>query len=188
MIRVVPQAIPEVLLVEPDRFGDERGFFSETYSKKVLEEAGFTGEFVQDNHSRSPKRGTVRGLHFQAPPFAQDKLLRVTRGSILDVAVDIRRGSPTYGVSVAVELSAQNWRQLLVPKGFAHGFQTLSEDCEVLYKVTDYYAPASEAGLLWSDPALKVDWPLGTEDAVINARDAGWPLLADFDSPFSFAG
>jgi len=185
MTKVTPLAIPDVLLVEPVRHGDERGFFSETYSKRALAEAGFDAEFVQDNHSRSPKKGTVRGLHFQAPPFAQDKLLRVTRGAILDVAVDIRVGSPTYGQAVAVELSAENWRQLLVPKGFAHGFQTLTEDCEVLYKVTDYYAPASEAGLLWSDPALGVDWPLGTADAFINARDAAWPILADLRSPFT---
>jgi dTDP-4-dehydrorhamnose 3,5-epimerase len=186
MTKVTPQAIPEVLLIEPPRFGDERGFFSETFSRKVFEAAGFANEFVQDNHSRSPRRGTVRGLHFQAPPFAQDKLLRVTRGAILDVAVDIRRGSPTYGQAVAVELSAENWRQLLVPKGFAHGFQTLTDDCEVLYKVTDYYAPAAEAGLLWCDPALRVDWPLGPEAAVINARDAAWPGLAQFDSPFTY--
>jgi dTDP-4-dehydrorhamnose 3,5-epimerase len=188
MTTITPQAVPEILLIEPKRFGDERGFFSETYSAKALAEAGFAHAFVQDNHSRSPKRGTVRGLHFQAPPHAQDKLLRVTRGAILDVAVDIRRGSPTYGKSVAVELSAENWRQLLVPKGFAHGFLTLTEDCEVLYKVTDYYAPASEAGLLWSDPALGVDWPIGGEAPLINARDAAWPALADFDSPFTYEG
>lgn len=187
MTLITPQAIGDVLLIEPKRFGDERGFFSETYSAKGLAEAGFTALFVQDNHSRSPKIGTVRGLHFQAPPFAQDKLLRVTRGAILDVAVDIRKGSPTYGRSVAVELSAENWRQLLVPKGFAHGFQTLTEDCEVLYKVTDYYAPASEAGLLWNDPALGIAWPADIE-AVINARDAAWPSLADFDSPFVYEG
>ncbi|OYX04392.1 MAG: dTDP-4-dehydrorhamnose 3,5-epimerase [Caulobacter vibrioides] len=183
MTLVTPQAVPDVLLIEPKKFGDERGFFSETYNAKVLAEAGFAALFVQDNHSRSPAKGTVRGLHFQAPPFAQDKLLRVTRGAILDVAVDIRKGSPTYGQSVAVELSAENWRQLLVPKGFAHGFQTLTEDCEVLYKVTDYYAPASEAGLLWNDPALGIAWP-GIEP-VINARDAAWPALADFKTPFA---
>jgi dTDP-4-dehydrorhamnose 3,5-epimerase len=187
MTKVAPQAVADVLVIEPQKFGDERGFFSETYNAKILAEAGFTALFVQDNHSRSPKLGTVRGLHFQAPPFAQDKLLRVTRGAILDVAVDIRRGSPTYGKSVVVELSAENWRQLLVPKGFAHGFQTLTEDCEVLYKVTDYYAPAAEAGLLWSDPALGIDWPAGIE-AAINARDAAWPTLAAFDSPFIYEG
>jgi dTDP-4-dehydrorhamnose 3,5-epimerase len=183
-----PLALPDVVLLEPRRFGDARGFFSETYSARRLAAAGFEAAFVQDNHSRSPRRGTVRGLHFQAPPFAQDKLIRVTRGAILDVAVDIRRGSPTYGQAVAAELSAENWRQLLAPKGFAHGFQTLTEDCEVLYKVTDYYAPAAEAGLLWSDPALGIAWPLGTAEAVINARDAAWPALADFDSPFTYPG
>lgn len=187
MTKVIPQAVPEVLLIEPVKHGDERGFFSETYNAKVLADAGFEGVFVQDNHSRSPRRGTVRGLHFQAPPFAQDKLLRVTRGAILDVAVDIRKGSPTYGVAVAAELSAENWRQLLVPKGFAHGFITLTEDCDVLYKVTDFYAPAAEAGLLWNDPALGVDWPKGGE-VHINDRDAAWPALADFDSPFTYEG
>ncbi len=186
MTAVTPQAVPEVLLIEPRKFGDERGFFSETYNAKVLAEAGFAHLFVQDNHSRSPAKGTVRGLHFQAPPFAQDKLLRVTRGAILDVAVDIRKGSPTYGVAVAVELSADKWNQLLVPKGFAHGFQTLTDDCDVLYKVTEFYAPQSEAGLLWNDPALNIAWP-GIE-AFINDRDAAWPALAAFDSPFVYEG
>lgn len=187
MTKVIPQAVPDVLLIEPVKHGDERGFFSETYNAKVLADAGFIGGFVQDNHSRSPKKGTVRGLHFQAPPFAQDKLLRVTKGAILDVAVDIRVGSPTYGQAVAVELSAENWRQLLVPKGFAHGFQTLTDDCDVLYKVTDYYAPDAEAGLLWNDSALGIAWPQGVE-AFINARDASWPMLKDFVSPFTHAG
>ncbi len=185
MTKVIPQAVPEVLLIEPVKHGDERGFFSETYNAKVLADAGFVGVFVQDNHSRSPRKGTVRGLHFQAPPHAQDKLLRVTRGAILDVAVDIRKGSPTYGQAVAAELSAQNWRQLLVPKGFAHGFITLTDDCDVLYKVTDYYAPQSEAGLLWSDPALGVDWPADAQP-LINDRDAAWPTLKAFDSPFTY--
>jgi dTDP-4-dehydrorhamnose 3,5-epimerase len=185
MTKVTPLAIPDVLLVEPARHGDDRGFFSETYNARILADAGFEGVFVQDNHSRSPKKGTVRGLHFQAPPFAQDKLLRVTRGAILDVAVDIRIGSPTYGQSVAVELSADNWRQLLVPKGFAHGLQTLTDDCDVLYKVTDFYAPQSEAGLLWNDPALGIGWPLGEGEVSINARDAGFPTLAELKSPFA---
>ena len=184
MTKVTPQAVPDVLLIEPVKHGDERGFFSETYNARVLADAGFTGAFVQDNHSRSPKKGTVRGLHFQAPPFAQDKLLRVTKGAILDVAVDIRRGSPTFGKAVVAELSAENWRQLLVPKGFAHGFQTLTEDCDVLYKVTDYYAPEAEAGLLWNDPALGAAWP--DIEAIINARDAAWPALKDFVSPFTY--
>jgi dTDP-4-dehydrorhamnose 3,5-epimerase len=178
-------AIPDVLLITPKVFGDPRGAFAETYSRRELAEAGFQGDFVQDNHSRSPQKGTVRGLHFQRAPRAQDKLLRVVRGAILDVAVDIRPGSPTYGRHVAVELSADNWRQLLVPRGFAHGFQTLTDDCEVLYKVTDVYAPETEGGLLWNDPALSIDWPIPAEQAVINARDAGWPGLADLGEPFA---
>lgn len=184
MTEITAQAIPEVLLIAPKRFGDERGFFSETYNKAVLAEAGFDGAFVQDNHSLSPRRGTVRGLHYQAPPHAQAKLIRVTRGAVFDVAVDIRRGSPTFGRHVGVELSAANWTQLLVPAGFAHGFQTLTEDCEVLYKVTDYYAPSSEGGLLWDDPALGIAWPLASAEAGLNDRDAAWPSLAELVSPF----
>jgi dTDP-4-dehydrorhamnose 3,5-epimerase len=178
-------AIPDVLLITPKVHGDPRGAFAETYSRRELAEAGFSGDFVQDNHSRSPKRGTVRGLHFQVAPRAQDKLLRVIRGAILDVAVDLRPGSPNYGRHVAVELSADNWRQLLVPAGFAHGFQTLTDDCEVLYKVTDYYAPETEHGLLWNDPALGIEWPIGPDQAVINARDAAWPGLAGVGEPFA---
>lgn len=185
MTQVTRLAIPDVLLISPARYGDERGFFSETFNKRVLAEAGFDREFVQDNHSRSTRPGTVRGLHFQAPPFAQDKLLRVTRGAILDVAVDIRRGSPTFGRHVAVELSADNWLQLLVPRGFAHGFQTLTDDCEVLYKVTDYYAPQAEQGLLWNDPALDIEWPIPGAAATLNERDAGWPTLAELGAVFN---
>ena len=178
-------AIPDVLLVTSKVHGDERGRFAETFSARELGEAGFSHAFVQDNHSVSPLKGTVRGLHFQIAPHAQDKLLRVTRGAILDVAVDLRPGSPTRGRHVAVELSADNWRQLLVPKGFAHGFQTLTDDCEVLYKVTDYYAPAAERGLLWHDAALGIDWPLPLGSATVNARDAAWPGLADLGEPFA---
>jgi dTDP-4-dehydrorhamnose 3,5-epimerase len=176
-MKIEPQAIADVLLITPQRFGDARGFFSETFRRSALAEAGFDRDFVQDNHSLSEKRGTVRGLHFQLEPHAQDKLIRVTRGAVLDVAVDIRPGSPTYGRHVAVELSADNWTQLLVPRGFAHGFQTLTDGAEVLYKVTGYYAPEAERGLLWSDPALRVDWPVTAEDATVNARDAAWPTL-----------
>ena len=179
-----PLALPEVLLIEPKRFGDARGFFVETYNRARWEAAGVTGEFVQDNHSMSAACGTVRGLHFQAPPRAQAKLIRVARGAVLDVAVDIRRGSATYGRHVAVELSEANGLQLYVPEGFAHGFQTLSEKAEVLYKVTDYYAPEAEAGLLWCDPALAIDWPIAPGEATVNARDAGFPLLAELESPY----
>ena len=181
---VTPLAIPDVLLIEPKRFGDARGFFVETYNRLRWEEAGVAGEYVQDNHSLSAARGTVRGLHFQAPPRAQAKLIRVTRGAVLDVAVDIRRGSGSYGRHVSVVLSGENGLQLYVPPGFAHGFQTLSEEAEVLYKVTDYYAPDAEAGLLWCDPALGIDWPVAPAGATVNARDAGFPSLAELASPY----
>ena len=180
-----PLALPEVLLIEPKKFGDARGFFVETYNRLRWEEAGVAGEFVQDNHSMSAARGTVRGLHFQAPPRAQAKLVRVARGAVLDVAVDIRKGSKTYGRHVAVELSEANGLQLYVPPGFAHGFQTLSEGAEILYKVTDYYAPEAEAGLLWCDPVLAIAWPVPVADATVNARDAGFPGLAELQSPFA---
>ena len=179
-------ALPGVLILTPRRFGDARGWFSETYSAAALAEAGFARAFVQDNHAMSESRGVVRGLHFQAPPKAQDKLLRVARGAILDVAVDIRAGSPTWGRSVAVELSEENGRQLLVPRGFAHGYLTLTERTDVLYKVTDTYAPETEGGLLWRDPALGVEWPIGAEEATVNARDAAWPTLAALQSPFTW--
>lgn len=174
---VTPLAIPEVLLITPKRFGDERGFFSETYSAKRLTEAGFDKTFVQDNHSMSSRRGILRGLHFQRPPHVQDKLVRVVRGAIFDVAVDIRAGSPTFGKWVGAELSADNWAQLLVPAGFAHGFVTLTETVEVLYKTTDYYAPECEDGLVWNDPAIGIEWPIDRSDVFTNARDAGWPPL-----------
>jgi dTDP-4-dehydrorhamnose 3,5-epimerase len=178
-------AIPDVLLITPTRHGDERGWFSETFRQSVLEEAGFTGGvFVQDNHVRSTQRGVLRGLHFQKPPHAQDKLLRCTLGAIFDVAVDIRRGSPSFGQWVGVELSADNGRQLLVPKGFAHAYCTLTDTCEVLYKVTDYYTPAAEATLVWNDPALAIDWTIPADQITTNARDAAAPLLSDLDSPF----
>ena len=184
MTEIVVQSVPGVLLITPRRFGDARGQFMETYSAARLAEAGFDAVFVQDNQSRSAARGTVRGLHFQAPPHAQDKLVRVTRGAILDVAVDIRIGSPTFGRHVAAELSADNASQLLVPAGFAHGFQTLDPDTEVLYKVTSFYAPTAEAGLLWNDRALGIAWPIGADDATLNARDAGFPPLEALESPF----
>lgn len=170
-------AIPEVLLITPRRFGDERGFFSETYSARRLAEAGFDRPFVQDNHSMSSRRGILRGLHFQRPPHMQDKLVRVTRGAVFDVAVDIRSGSPTFGKWVGAELSADNWSQLLIPAGFAHGFVTLTETVEVLYKTTDYYAPETEDGLAWNDPAVGVAWPLDPSEVITNARDGRWSNL-----------
>jgi len=174
-------AIPDVLLITPRRFGDERGFFSETYSRKLLAEHGFDKEFVQDNHALTEHRGVLRGLHFQRPPFGQDKLVRVTRGAVFDVAVDIRRGSPTFGQWVGAELSAESWSQLLVPTGFAHGYVTLTESAEVLYKVTTYYAPQAEDGLLWSDPAVGIDWPIPPGEVSLKARDGEWPTLAELE-------
>jgi dTDP-4-dehydrorhamnose 3,5-epimerase len=184
MLQVEETRIPAVKIVTPRRFGDARGFFSEVYSRKAFEEAGLGFDFVQDNHSLSGPRGTVRGLHFQSPPFAQDKLVRVVRGRILDVAVDLRRSSPTFGRHVAVELSAENWRQLLVPAGFAHGFCTLEPDTEVLYKVTGYYAPSHDHGLAWDDPALGIDWPFGPAEALLSDKDRRQPRLADLPIVF----
>lgn len=176
-MRIETTPLAGVLLITPRRHGDARGFFSETFRAEALAEAGFSRPFIQDNHSRSPRRGTVRGLHFQTPAQPQDKLIRVTRGAMLDAVVDLRAGSPTYGRSFAAELSEDNWRQLLVPVGFAHGFQTLTDDVEALYKVSSYYAPEHERGLRWDDPALDIDWPLRGEDVLVNDRDAAWPTL-----------
>lgn len=176
-VRITSLAIAEVKLAEPDRFGDERGFFSETYSRRDFAAGGIDGEFVQDNQSRSASPGTVRGLHYQLPPFAQAKLVRVVRGSIFDVAVDIRRGSPTFGAHVAVTLSAAAWNQLFVPAGFAHGFCTLEPDTEVAYKVTAYYSREHDRGIRWDDPALGIAWPVDAGAAVLSAKDAALPRL-----------
>ena len=171
-------AIPEVFLFTPPRHADARGPFVETFSKALLDPETGPLDWVQDNQSRSVKAGTLRGLHLQAPPHAQDKLVRVGRGAIFDVAVDVRRGSPTFGRHVSATLSEANGVQIFVPKGFAHGFVTLEPETEVLYKVTHAYAPASERGVLWRDPALAIAWPVAARDIAINARDDGWPLLA----------
>lgn len=176
-----------VVMIESRRFGDHRGFFAETYSRKVYEAIGVGPEFVQDNHSLSAETGTVRGLHFQAPPHVQAKLVRCGRGAIFDVAVDIRTGSPTYGQWVGYELSAANGRQLFVPVGFAHGFVTLEPDSEIIYKCTDYYAPASEGALRWDDPDIGIVWPLRGAP-VLSGKDAAAPTLAGFDSPFLWKG
>jgi dTDP-4-dehydrorhamnose 3,5-epimerase len=184
---VTDAAIPAVKLIEPKRFGDHRGFFSETYSRAAFREAGIDLEFVQDNHSLSQEVGTLRGLHFQTAPFAQDKLVRCTRGRILDVAVDIRRGSPSFGAHVAVELSDQNWRQLLVPKGFAHGFVTLEPSSEVLYKVTAPYSAAHDFGLAFDDPTLRIDWPTPASGPVLSGKDRNHPVLAELPAYFDFA-
>ena len=183
-MQVEDTAIPAVKIVTPKKFGDHRGFFSEVYSRKAWAEAGLDYEFVQDNHSYSAETGVVRGLHFQLAPFGQDKLVRVARGRILDVAVDLRRGSPTFGRHVAVELSADNWRQLLVPIGFAHGFCTLEPDCEVLYKVTNVYSPTHDRGLAFDDPALGIDWGIDLAGAVLSDKDRKHPRLADLGPQF----
>jgi dTDP-4-dehydrorhamnose 3,5-epimerase len=183
-MKVEPLAIPEVLLIEPRRFEDARGFFSEVYNRAAFRTAGIEAEFVQDNHSLSRDVGVVRGLHFQTPPHAQGKLVRVLRGAILDVAVDLRRGSPTYGRHVATELSGRNWRQLWVPPGFAHGFCTLEPDTEVAYKVTDIYAPACDKGLAWDDPALGIAWPVDPHSAILSDKDRRHPRLAELPAYF----
>lgn len=178
-------SIAGVLVLHPRKHGDSRGHFSEVFKASVLAGHGITHEWRQDNHVLSRQKGVVRGLHFQAPPHAQAKLMRVTRGAILDVVVDIRRGSPTYGAHFAMELSVENWRQLYVPEGMAHGYCTLSDETEVLYKTSAEYAPASEGGLLWNDPALAIAWPVGAGAAIVADRDRAWPTLANLASPFS---
>lgn len=176
-----------VKLLKPRRFRDHRGFFAETYSRRVYTDKGVGDEFVQDNHSLSAVVGTVRGLHFQAPPNAQAKLVCCGRGAIFDVAVDIRRGSPTYGQWAGFTLSAENGEQLYVPIGFAHGFATLEPDSEIIYKCSDYYAPETEGALRWDDPDIGINWPL-TGAPALSAKDAAAALLADFNSPFTFEG
>lgn len=176
-------ALEGVLILTPRRFGDARGFFCETWNRTRLQEAGIDIDFVQDNHSLSARTGTIRGLHFQAPPRAQAKLVRCGRGVLFDVAVDIRRGSPTYGRWTGVELSFENGRQLLVPAGFAHGFATRAPDTEIIYKCSDTYAPETEGALRWDDPEIGIDWGL-SGDPLLSDKDAAAPGLADLDSPF----
>jgi dTDP-4-dehydrorhamnose 3,5-epimerase len=183
-MQVENTAIDAVKIITPKKFGDHRGFFSEVYSRKAWAEAGLNYEFVQDNHSFSVEVGVIRGLHFQTAPFGQDKLVRVAKGRVLDVAVDLRRSSPTFGKHVAVELSAANWRQLLVPIGFAHGFCTLEPDSEVLYKVTNIYSPAHDKGLAFDDPALGIDWRIDLSTAVLSDKDRKHPRLAELGAMF----
>ncbi|MDM8006432.1 MAG: dTDP-4-dehydrorhamnose 3,5-epimerase [Phycisphaerae bacterium] len=178
MIQVVEAAIPDVKIFATKKFGDHRGFFSETYNKRALAEAGIDLDFVQDNHSLSGPKGTIRGLHYQSPPYAQDKLVRVIRGSILDVAVDIRRSSPTFGQHISAVISADQWNQILVPIGFAHGFCTLEPDTEVIYKVTNYYAPDHDHGVLWNDPDLGIKWPVSESEAVLSDKDHRQPRFS----------
>ncbi len=179
-MNIIKTALEGVLILEPKVFGDERGFFMESFNQRVFDEAvGRHVEFVQDNHSRSA-RGVLRGLHFQLPPHAQGKLVRVTQGSVFDVAVDVRRGSPTFGRWVGVELSGTNHRQFWIPPGFAHGFLVTSDSADFLYKTTDYYAPQAEGTVRWDDPAAGVQWPLDDEQQPqLSPKDAQAPLLAE---------
>ncbi len=184
-IEIRPLNIAGVMLVTPAKFGDHRGFFSEVYNKQSFAATGIDIDFVQDNHSLSAEKGTVRGLHFQTPPLAQHKLVRVARGAIFDVAVDLRRGSPSYGKHVSTTLSAEAWNQILVPIGFAHGFMTLEPDTEVIYKVSNYYSPEHERGLLWNDPDLAIGWPEPAESAIMSDWDRHWPHLKDLPDIFA---
>jgi dTDP-4-dehydrorhamnose 3,5-epimerase len=185
-VQVEQTSLPGVVKLTPRRFGDDRGFFSEVYNAAALAEHGIDVTFVQDNHSLSRQVGVVRGLHFQAPPHAQDKLVRVGAGRVLDVAVDIRRGSPHFGKWTAVELSAEAGNQLFIPKGFLHGFAVLEPDSELLYKCSDYYAPACDGAARFDDPDLGIDWGLDPATAILSAKDAAAPLFRDFDSPFVY--
>jgi dTDP-4-dehydrorhamnose 3,5-epimerase len=182
---IVPLEIPDVLLITPKRFGDARGFFSETYNRDALAANGIDANFVQDNHSVSEAVGTIRGLHFQAPPRAQTKLVRCGRGRMFDVAVDIRKGSPSFGKWVGAELTFENGRQLLVPAGFAHGFVTLEPGTEIIYKCSDTYAPETEGAIRYDDPDLAIDWNLGGLEPRLSDKDAKAPLLRELDSPFT---
>ena len=178
--------LPGVKRIVPKRFGDHRGYFAEMYSRARFAELGLDAAFVQDNESLSATLGTIRGLHFQRPPHAQAKLIRCVLGKLLDVAVDIRRGSPTFGQHVAEVLSADNGHQLYIPKGFAHGFATLTPDCLVQYKVDDVYAPDCDAGLAFDDPALDIDWQVDPATATLSDKDRKHPTLAELDSPFVY--
>lgn len=187
-MEIVDTAIAEVKIVRPVQHHDQRGFFSETYNKRALAAVGIELDFVQDNHTLSPASGTIRGLHFQTPPHAQAKLVRVVRGAVFDVAVDIRHGSPTFGQHVATVLNAADWHQLLVPAGFAHGCCTLEPDTEVLYKVTRHYSPAHDEGVLWNDPALMIPWPVDEGLVIVSARDRAWPTLSACPAYFQYDG
>lgn len=184
-MKVTRTALPDVLLLEPARFGDKRGFFSESWNRKTLSDHGIEIDFVQDNHSLSANVGTVRGLHFQSPPHAQAKLVRCGKGRLFDVAVDIRKGSPTFGQWVGAELSFENGLQLLIPAGFLHGFVTREPDTEIIYKCSDFYAPDCDGAVRFDDPSIGIDWGL-TTDPVLSQKDIDAPWLKDFSSPFDY--
>jgi dTDP-4-dehydrorhamnose 3,5-epimerase len=185
-MQIEPTSLPDVLILTPRRFQDSRGWFVETWNAAGMADAGLDLAFVQDNQSFSAVKGTLRGLHCQAPPRAQDKLVRCTRGAVLDVAVDIRAGSPAYGQWLGVTLSAEDGRQLLVPKGFLHGFLTLTDQVEVQYKCTDLYSPAHDVAVRWDDPAIGIDW--GISAPILSDKDARAPALAEIGSPFIWGG
>lgn len=183
---IKPPDLPR--LVAPKRHGDHRGWFSESFHEQRLNDLGINCRFVQDNQSYSARAGTLRGLHFQLPPHAQAKLIMVLRGRILDVAVDVRRGSSTYGRHVSAEISAETGQQVYIPVGFAHGFLTLTDDVLVMYKVSDYYAPACDSGIRWDDPDIAIPWPMSAADFVISEKDSRLPRLVEFDSLFAYDG
>lgn len=184
MLDVRELGLPGVLEIRPRRFSDDRGFFSEVWSSESWSAAGINSLYVQDNHSLSLLPGVLRGLHFQRPPFAQEKLVRVTRGSAFDVAVDIRAGSATYGCWTSVRLSAVEWNQILIPEGFAHGFLTLEPNTEVQYKVSQPYSPAMDRAIRFDDPAIGIEWPVPTEDLILSQKDRVAPLLSEVDTGF----
>ncbi|MBO5276062.1 MAG: dTDP-4-dehydrorhamnose 3,5-epimerase [Alistipes sp.] len=184
-MKVVKTAIEDVVIIEPDVFGDARGYFFESYSQKRFDEQVRPVKFVQDNESKS-RYGVLRGLHFQKGKDAQSKLVRVVKGRVLDVAVDIRRGSPTFGKYVAVELTEENHRQLFIPRGFAHGFSVLSEEVVFQYKCDNLYAPQSEGAIAWNDPEIGIDWGLKAEDVLLSAKDATHPLLSEAEELFDY--
>lgn len=185
-MEVIKTELDGVLILQPRIFNDSRGYFFESYNKRAFHEAvGRNVDFVQDNESAST-RGVMRGLHFQRPPHAQAKLVRCVRGRVLDVAVDIRKGSPTYGCHVAVELSEENHRQFFIPRGFAHGFAVLSDEAVFQYKCDNYYAPEADGGISIIDPELQIDWQIPLEEAILSEKDTRHPLLRDFDSPFEY--
>lgn len=177
--------LPGLKVLTPRRFGDDRGFFSESWNRKVLEENGIFLDFVQDNHSLSVRAGTVRGLHFQAPPHTQAKLVRCGRGRLFDVAVDVRKGSPTFGKWFGIELSFENGKQLLVPEGFLHGFATRDPDSEIIYKCTDYYVPSADGAIRFDDPSIAIDWGL-SGPPILSDKDAAAPYLSQFKTPFIY--
>lgn len=178
--------LPGVLILTPRRFGDTRGWFSEVWNRRTLAAEGITIDFVQDNHSYSRDVGTVRGLHFQSPPHAQAKLVRCGRGRVFDVAVDIRKGSPTFGKWTGIELSAENGRQLLIPAGFLHGFVTREPDSELLYKCSDYYAPDCDGAVRFDDPDIGIDWGIDPQKAILSEKDRAAPFLRNFATPFAY--